>query len=282
MIGAIEIPAGYDSPKLRSVITAKTGKRYLIFDPTWTLTPFGQLENNLQGSSAVLLEGSNPEVVQLPILDPDLNHVRRTAKLQLAADGSLKGDITEKRFGDLAETSRYVIEHDDAKKLQEFLDRKVAQDLTSASITDFKSDGTGSLNTDLTMSFHVNAEHYATAAGPLLMVRPRVMGRLEMPVDHEKRKVDIDLEETMSANDEVDIDLPTGYVMDELPPPVKVDMGFATYESTSAMNGNTLHYSRHYAVRQVTLPADRYKDLQKLAGIIAEDEENAAILRRAQ
>src|SRR6202020_92037 len=34
MIAAIEIPKGYNSPKLRSVVTAKTGRRYLIFAPT--------------------------------------------------------------------------------------------------------------------------------------------------------------------------------------------------------------------------------------------------------
>ncbi|MEO6923961.1 MAG: DUF3857 and transglutaminase domain-containing protein, partial [Bryocella sp.] len=187
MIGAIEIPDGYTSPKLHSVITASTGKRYLIFDPTWTFTPFGQLEDNLQGSTAVLLEGGKSQIIHLPVLSPDLNHVTRTARLQLAADGTLEGTITEKRFGDLAETGRYLIAHDDARELQQFIDRKVGQDLTAASVTNFKSENVDALNKDLTMSFHVKADHYATSAGPLLMVRPRVMGRLEMPVDNEKR-----------------------------------------------------------------------------------------------
>ena len=57
VIGAIEIPEGYQSAKMHSVVTAKTGKRYLIFDPTWDQTPFGQLEDNLQGSYGVLMEG---------------------------------------------------------------------------------------------------------------------------------------------------------------------------------------------------------------------------------
>jgi hypothetical protein len=55
MIAAIELPPGYSSPKLRSVITAKTGRRYLIFDPTWEKTPFGQLEHELQGGYGVLV-----------------------------------------------------------------------------------------------------------------------------------------------------------------------------------------------------------------------------------
>jgi transglutaminase-like putative cysteine protease len=76
MITAIELPKGYSSPRLRSVVTAKTGRRYLIFDPTWEKTPFGQLEHELQGSYGVLLEGRDSEAVQLPTLDPALNTIR--------------------------------------------------------------------------------------------------------------------------------------------------------------------------------------------------------------
>ncbi len=105
-IGAIEIPKGYDSPRLRSTVIAKSGRRYLIFDPTWDKTAFGQLEHNLQGSYGMLMEGKDSEIIALPVLNPELNTVRRTATLALHSDGSLKGTVTEKRFGDLSENAR--------------------------------------------------------------------------------------------------------------------------------------------------------------------------------
>jgi hypothetical protein len=43
---------------------------------------------------------------------------------------------------------------------------------------------------------------------------------------------------------------------------------------------NVLHYSRTYTVRTVTLPAERYGDLQKLAGVIAADEQSRAVLKK--
>ena len=42
-IAAIEMPAGYSDPDLQAVVTARGGKRYLIFDPTDTYTPIGLL-----------------------------------------------------------------------------------------------------------------------------------------------------------------------------------------------------------------------------------------------
>jgi len=280
MIGAIEIPQGYESPKLHSVVTAKTGKRYLIFDPTWDKTPFGQLENNLQGSYGVLIEGTNSQVLQLPVLDPKLNTIRRSASFQLDADGTLKGTVTEKRFGDLAEYERYLFTHEDAKKQQEYMDRVVAEDFTAPSLTGLKGENADMLNKDMTTSYVISASHFASASGPLLMVRPRVLGTLAIPVDHEKRKVDIDLRQTMQANDDFDIELPPGYTVDELPDPVKVDFGFASYESSTEVHGQTLHYRRIYTQREISLPVEKYPELRKLAGIIGADEQSRVVLKR--
>jgi len=282
MIGAIEIPEGYHSSKMHSVVTAKTGKRYLIFDPTWDETPFGQLEDNLQGSYGVLMEGAQSQVIALPVMAPDLNTIRRTASFQLGADGSLHGSVTDKRFGDLAERRRNVFGHEDAKKQQEYMDRVVARDLMAATVTGLKTDNVDTLNQAMTTSFDLSAAHFASVTGPLLMVRPRVLGTYAMDVDHKVRRVAIDLEETMLGSDDFDIQLPEGYVVDELPDPVKEDFGFASYQSSTEVHGRVLHYSRTFSVNQVMLPAEKYRDVQRLAGIIAADEDSKAVLKRAQ
>ena len=280
MIGAIEIPKGYDSPKLHSVVTAKTGKRYLIFDPTWYLTPFGQLEDNLQGSYGVLMEGKESQVIELPVLDPTLNTIRRTGKFELSADGSLKGSVTDLRFGDLAETRRQVFSSEGEKKQTEYMNRVISQDFTGATMTGLKVENVDALNKDLTTTFDLQASHFARFTGPLLMVRPRVLGSYGLDVDRKARQVEIDLEQTMQGTDEYDIELPQGYVVDELPDPVKIDVGFASYVSSTELHGRVLHYSRTYTVKQVTVPATKYPEVQQLAAAIAADEDSQAILKR--
>jgi len=280
MIGAIEIPKGYDSPKLHSVVTAKTGKRYLIFDPTWYLTPFGQLEDNLQGSYGVLMEGKESQVIELPVLDPTLNTIRRTGKFELSADGSLKGSVTDLRFGDLAETRRQVFSSEGEKKQTEYMNRVISQDFTGATMTGLKVENVDALNKDLTTTFDLQASHFARFTGPLLMVRPRVLGSYGLDVDRKARQVEIDLEQTMQGTDEYDIELPQGYVVDELPDPVKIDVGFASYVSSTELHGRVLHYSRTYTVKQVTVPATKYPEVQQLAAAIAADEDSEAILKR--
>jgi hypothetical protein len=281
MIAAIEIPKGYNSPKLRSVVTAKTGRRYLIFDPTWEKTAFGQLEHNLQGGYGVLMEGNDSQIVQFPVLPPDLNTIRRTANFQLQSDGSLKGTVTEKRFGDISEDHRYLYTMGDAKQQTQYLDRSLGEDFTSFAVSDFKVQNVEALNKDLTTSYSLTADRFGKSMGPLLMIRPRVLGSENLETDHKKRHdVPINLDETMQEQDDYTIELPAGYAIDEIPDPVKLDLGFASYESASSVKNNILHYTRTYTVREVTLPADRYADVQKLAGVIAADEQSNAVLKK--
>ena len=281
MIAAIEIPKDYSSPKLRSVVTSKTGRRYLIFDPTWEKTAFGQLEHNLQGGYGVLMEGPDSQIIQFPVLPPDLNTIRRTASFKLQTDGSLKGTITEKRFGDISEDHRYLYTMGDAKQQTQYLDRSLGQDFTSFSVSDFKVQNAEALNKDLTTSYSLTADRFGKSMGPLLMVRPRVLGSEDLEVDHKKRhNVPINLDATMQEHDDYTIELPPGYAIDEMPEPIKLDLGFASYESSSSIKDNVLHYTRTYTVREVTLPAEKYSDVQKLAGVIAADEQNHAVLKK--
>ncbi len=281
MIAAIEIPKGYTSPKLRSVVTAKTGRQYLIFDPTWEKTAFGQLEHNLQGGYGVLMEGSDSQIIQFPVLSPDLNTIRRSAAFQLQPDGSLKGTVTEKRFGDVSENRRLLYTRGDAKEQSDFLDHLLGQDFTSFNVSGFKVENAEALNKDLTTSFSISADRFAKPMGPLFMLRPRVFGSDDLNVDHKKRHdVPVNLDMTMKEQDDYTIELPPGYVIDEIPDPVKLDLGFASYESASSVKDNVLHYTRTYTVREVTLPADKYPDVQKLAGVIAADEQRNAVLKK--
>ena len=207
--------------------------------------------------------------------------LHRTASFQLQPDGSLRGLVTEKRFGDTAEYRRDLFTSTDAKKQHDVIDQILKLDFTSFSATDLKAENIEALNSDLTLSYALTADRYAQAMGPLMMVRPRVLGRLDIDTDTRKqRTVPIDLDETMQAVDDYSIELPSGYTVDELPDPVKLDLGFAAYQSTTALEGNKLHYIRTYTVRQVTLPAEKYPELQKLAGVIAADEESRAVLKK--
>ena len=107
------------------------------------------------------------------------------------------------------------------------------------------------LDKPLEVHYKLTAAQYAHQAGPLLLVRPRVVGSHALPFDDKPRTVPIDLNATGHWRDSFDITLPAGYVVDETPDPVAVDVDFASYHSTVTAKDNQLHYERDYVVRQV-------------------------------
>ena len=128
--------------------------------------------------------------------------------------------------------------------------------------------------------YAVTVPQYAHTAGPLLLVRPRVVGEDSVPFDDHPRTLPISLEATGRWRDSFDITLPAGYTVDEAPDPVNVDVGFASYQSSIATKGNVLHYQREYVVRRVEIPAAKAEDFRKLEGAILLDEKGAVVLKK--
>jgi hypothetical protein len=66
-----------------------------------------------------------------------------------------------------------------------------------------------------------------------------------------------------------------------VPEPVKVDMGFATYQSKIEVTGTKLRYSREFVRKAVLLKPDQTEALRRMQGIIGADENVAVVLKRA-
>jgi hypothetical protein len=63
---------------------------------------------------------------------------------------------------------------------------------------------------------------------------------------------------------------------------VKVDAGFAAYQSKTEMHGDTLHYSREYVVRELELAPEKYPALQQFVAQIEQDERAQAVLKKKE
>jgi hypothetical protein len=147
-------------------------------------------------------------------------------------------------------------------------------------LNSFKYEQPTALDKPLEFHYQLTASQYAHTAGTLLLVRPRVVGSDVLPFDDKPRTVSIDLNATGKWHDSFDITLPTGYVVDETPDPIDVDVDFASYHSTVTGKDNHLHYEREYVVRQVEIPADKAGAFRRLESAILTDEKGTAVLKK--
>ncbi|HKF47927.1 MAG TPA: DUF3857 domain-containing protein [Terracidiphilus sp.] len=280
MIAAIEIPADANDPRLQAVVKGNDGKRWLIFDPTNEHTPVGNLPSYEQGSWGILAAGPASQVIQLPVLPPADNGTVQSGAFTLAADGTLTGDVDASHSGPDAADVRLILKYTDEKERREYWETEIAHDLPGVALKSFQFVQAPALDKPLEFKYQFTAGQYAHTAGPLLLVRPRVVGSFALPFDNKPRTLPIDLGATGDWKDSYDIALPAGYVVDDAPDPVDVDVEFASYHSKVASKGNMLHYEREYVVKQVQIPAEKADQFRKLEGAILMDEKGTAVLKK--
>jgi 1-acyl-sn-glycerol-3-phosphate acyltransferase len=280
MITAIEVPSDVQDPRLLAIVKAKDGKRYLIFDPTNERTPVGNLPAYLQGSYGILSAGPSSQIIALPVLPPDANPNERKGSFTLALDGTLTGSVDTIRSGSGGGELRNLLKYSDEKERRESLETAVARDVPGVVLNSLQYVQPGDLDKPIEIHYKLTAGQYAHQAGPLLLVRPRVVGSDVLPFDDKPRTVPIDLSATGHWHDSFDIALPPGYVVDETPDPIDVDVDFASYHSSFTAKDDRLHYEREYVVRQVEIPADKAASFRKLEGAILTDEKGTAVLKK--
>jgi hypothetical protein len=280
MITAIELPADVQDPRLRAVVKTNDGKRYLIFDPTNERTPVGNLPSYEQGSYGTLAIGAASQIIALPVLDPDTNGTDVKGSFTLAADGTLTGSVDTSHIGPEGGDWRWIIKDTDEKERREYWEKHVAQTLPGVTLDSFDFVQPSALDKPLEFHYKITARQYSHQAGPLLLVRPRVVGTHALPFDDKLRIYPIDLNATGRWRDSFDIAIPTGYVVDETPDPVSLDLDFASYHSSVSAKGNLLHYEREYVVRQVEIPPAKAAEFRHLESVILSDEKNSAILKK--
>jgi hypothetical protein len=280
MITAIEIPAEVQDTRLQAIAKAKDGKRYLIFDPTNERTPIGNLPSYLQGSYGTLAAGPASQILALPVLEPGANGTEQKGLFTLSADGILTGSIDTLHSGPEGADFRLFLKYTDEKERREAWEHYVAETLPGVTLDAFQFIQPAALDKPLEFHFKVIAHNYAHSAGPLLLVRPRVLGSFARAFDDKPRTFPIDLSASGRWRDSFDITLPAGFVVDETPDAVNLDLDFASYHSSVTAKGNVLHYEREYEVREVEIPADKAASFRLLENTILADEKGAAVLKR--
>jgi hypothetical protein len=284
VILAIALPADVDAAALPAHLSHPKWGQLLFFDPTDTFTPFGSLRGELQANFALLVAQGGGELLPLPQLSPELSGVTRIAKMELDENGTLQGEVSEVHVGGSGAQQRALL-----RSAQRDTDQiKPIEKLAGASLSNFQVLRASIANLhaeDRPFEWHysLQVDNYSKAAGELILLRPRLLGNeaagfLETK---EARAHPIEFDVPERDSDTVEILLPAGYSIDELPPPTNIDDGFASYHSKTEFSGRTLKYSRTLEIKELSVPASKAEQLKAFYRDIAGDERNSAVLKRA-
>jgi hypothetical protein len=282
MILAISLPeASYSKPMPAMYEHPRLG-HLLIFDPTNDVVPFGQIPYYEQDNYGLLVGEQGGELIHMPLSPPEANGVLRNARLKLLPDGTLQGEIEERYTGWNAMLGREYLQHETENDRKKIIEQLVANSLGNFQLDKYELINANDIDQDLIIKFNFSAAHYAKNAGQMLLVRPRVLGELAGPWDANKpRHYAYEFRGPFLDRDTVEISLPEGFKVDELPDPAKVTFPFAEYASKTESAEGVLKYTREYKQTATQVSLEHMDELKKFFSQINLDEKNMAVLKRA-
>ena len=279
---AIRLPDNIPDSAFLDVVNHPKLGRLVFFDPTNEYVPLGSLPTYLQYNYGLVVTHGGGEIYRLPLLSATSNRLLRTAKLELSTTGNLTGEVHELRSGGLAAQSREEYLEVPPAKRSAILDRFLGGFLSNFTVTAASVGNLEQYDENVTLDYKFIVEGYAKKAGNLLVLRPRVIGaKGSNLLSGKPRKYPIEFKEASLQEDDFEIALPLGYVVDELPQPVKAECAYGTYKSEAKMDGNKLHYKRTYEIDDLIVPTQKLNEVREFFHEIAVDERSSAILRRA-
>ena len=280
VIIAIHLPDDVKSGTLHAVMQHPKLGRLLLFDPTSSTVALGDLPSFEQLSHGLLVTEGGGELIDFPMLEPEASSLRRTAKLKLDDSGTLSGNVTEVRSGSIAAQLRGALQTMTAAERVRFMEHSVAFHIADFRISDLAVENLDDVTRDLVVRYTLAAPSYAKHSGPLVLVRPRVLGsKAEAVLDLKERKQGYRTDGTTLQVDEVEIAAPATLALDELPEKTAVATPTLTYDSETTFDAGMLRYKRRYRVKQLDVPIAGLAELNKAFSAILADERSSAVFK---
>jgi hypothetical protein len=248
---ATKAPAVIEHPRLGSL---------LIIDVTDEETPVGELSVDLQGSLGLMVSPTEGTLVRLPVTPPDRNLVERRWTGQLDVSGTLTGSLVETRHGEEAANFRRALRDLSGTAFADSIERRISASLKGARVDRFEPKSTPD-RFDLTLAF--TAPRYAQLIQPtLLLVQPPDIDEGGLDLSSPTRQSPIRLSADV-LKEWIDLLLPEGFGVDELPSPVTLETTFGRFIATARVEGHRVLLERSMVLPGGLVPAARAADVRQ-------------------
>jgi hypothetical protein len=186
----------------------------------------------------------------------------------------------ETRTGEIAAGMRENLQAMTANERVQFMERSVAWHIADFKLSDLVVENLDDVSKDLVIKYTLAAPSYAKHTGPLVLVRPRVLGaKAEAVLDLKERKHGYRTEGPSLQVDEIEIAAPATLAVDELPDKAKVAIPAFTYDSETTFDAGVLRYKRQYRVKEFDVPVSGLPELNKAFSAILADERSSAVFK---
>jgi hypothetical protein len=208
-----------------TLVAVNMGKTWAFYDPSTPYLPPGALPWYREGALTYVARdfGSWTET---PVSGPEQALTKRTGRFKLSPDGTLEGEVRVELSGHEAYRERVVHGEDSPEQREKELREDLSKRLSVAEPSNFKIEPPKASNQPSVHSYRVRAPGYAQVVGKRIFFQPNYFTYGEKPIftSHE-RQYGVYFSYAWSEKDDIEIELPAGFELDNADAPVVVSSG---------------------------------------------------------
>ena len=255
-----------------SGIAVKVNNQWKYYDPGSLFVPYGMLSWFEEDTSVLLLGYKDYIRTEIPMSGADKSLAKRTGKFKLLDDGTLEGTVKIEYTGHLASLYKTNNYESSPAKREESLKEEVKKQISAADLSAISVENVNDPEKPFVYQYKVRVPNYAQKTGKRLFLQPGFFEYGKNPLfASATRKYDIYFQYPWSENDEIEIELPKGYTLDNAEMPGRIadpsQIGVLDVNIGVTKEGDLLKYTRTFKFGNndnVLFPANVYQPLKNL------------------
>jgi hypothetical protein len=248
------------------LVAVKVGEHWKFYDPRRCQVTTGTLSSVNEGNQALIATPKTVEWAILPGTPAAKSQRKRTAHFQIDEDGTLTGTISIEYTGQALNAALYECYKAPAKKITLGVSRWEKSHIPACEVSHVKVSGADDLAQPLRLTYEITVPEYAERAGSRLFIQPAYFQKgMKNEFPDEKRVTDMFFRANIEDIDDVTIDIPAGYQIEEGSAPVSKgqeewgNWGYYHVSLGYKKNSGAIVYTRDFLFKPAFVAAAKYK-----------------------
>lgn len=272
-------PAHPTISKFNYVIAAvMTDEGNYLLDATHPNLPAGMLPFQCLNGQGRIISKTNSNWINLRSSGLFSNSIMQL--LTLNPDGTLNGKVKKKSKGYSAYNLREKINEETEEKYIE----KIQDNNEGLLIEDYSFEALDDISKDVTASYDVEITGKAQVANDMIYLNPMLYEKIdENPFKIEERKYPVDFGCPIEDMYMLNLTIPEGYVVEELPEPTSLKLpdnkGMFLYNIQT--NGKNIQLNCQFKISKTLFVASEYKSIKEFYNMVIAKQAEQIVLKKA-
>lgn len=252
-------------------IAVKIGGEWKYYDPGNIFVPYGMLAWFEEDTSVLLLGSKDYFKAKTPLSGVEKSVAKRSGKFKLLEDGTLEGTVRIEYTGQLSYLQKTDNYDKSPAKREEMLKEAIKERMSTAEVTDISIENVSDAEKPFIYQYKIRVPNYAAKTGKRLFFQPGFFEYGTTPLfSSATRKYPIYFHYPWSEQDNIEIELPKGFDLDnaETPAPLADPSKIGSLDIKISVDkaANIINYQRkfHFANGPYLFPTSSYTALKGL------------------